>query len=241
MPVVQKVRCQVQRIIHHGQKVYTVDLRPLSRLPRFQPGQFLHLALDEYDPTSFWPESRVFSIASPPKKADGLTVCYSVKGSFTTRMENELEEGKFVWVKLPFGEFFIPGDRDVALFAGGTGISAFNAFLESLEPTHHNNIWLFYGARDPSLLLYASLFDQIASNIPTFHPNYYIERPVDSEQQFNRPFERGLLSAASALQKIPAPEKVDFYLSGPPIMLTSLTNDLIQHGIQPDRIHIDAW
>ena len=32
----------------------------------FKPGQFLHLALDAFEPGGFWPESRVFSIASAP-------------------------------------------------------------------------------------------------------------------------------------------------------------------------------
>lgn len=66
MPTPQKIRCRVDRLTDYGDHVYTVDLVPERRVPVFKAGQFLHLTLDEYDPAGFWPESRVFSIASPP-------------------------------------------------------------------------------------------------------------------------------------------------------------------------------
>ena len=54
MAVVQKFRCRVDKIIDFGEHVYQVHLRPERPLPRFRPGQFLHLALDSYDPSGFW-------------------------------------------------------------------------------------------------------------------------------------------------------------------------------------------
>src|ERR1035438_8343115 len=97
-------------------------------------GQFLHLTVDDYDPSGFWPESRVFSIASSPRERKRLRICYSVKGRYTTKMEQVLKVGGEVWVKLPYGDFVIDGSNDAVLLAGGTGISAFTAFLQSLTP-----------------------------------------------------------------------------------------------------------
>jgi NAD(P)H-flavin reductase len=103
MPAPQRIRCQVEAIATHGEHIYTVDLRPERRVPAFRAGQFLHLALDEHDPSGFWPESRVFSIASAPAQRERLQIAYSVQGRFTARMEIELAVGKSVWVKLPYG------------------------------------------------------------------------------------------------------------------------------------------
>jgi NAD(P)H-flavin reductase len=105
MPVVQKLRCQIEKIVDYGDHVYTVELRPERPARKFLPGQFLHLALDEYDPSGFWPESRVFSIASSPGQRERLRISYSVRGRFTARMEKEMRQGRWVWVKLPYGEF----------------------------------------------------------------------------------------------------------------------------------------
>ena len=159
MAIPQKLRCQVQKITNHGDHVYTVELSPERPLPRFNPGQFLHLTLDDYDPSGFWPESRVFSIASSPAQRDCLRISYSVRGRYTARMENELQEGRMVWVKLPYGDFVIRDANDVALLAGGTGITAFIAFIDGLTNEFHNNIFLAYGARKPELLLYRESID----------------------------------------------------------------------------------
>src|SRR5215203_4942761 len=112
----QKLRCVVERIVDHGEQVYTLALRPERPVPRFRAGQFLHLALDAYDPTGFWPESRVFSIASAPAGRDLVRITYAVHGRFTARMEAELREGRQVWIKLPYGDFVIDSQSDVVLF-----------------------------------------------------------------------------------------------------------------------------
>ena len=43
------------------------------------------------------------------------------------------------------------------LFAGGTGITAFTAFLQSLTPERAARVLLFYGARTPDLFVYGDL------------------------------------------------------------------------------------
>ena len=100
-------QAKVKRLVEHGPGVFSVWLEPELPLARFKVGQFLHLALDPFSPESgYWPESRVFSIASSPE-AGFLRIVYSVKGRYTTRMSRELSEGKEVWLKYPFGEFIV--------------------------------------------------------------------------------------------------------------------------------------
>ena len=61
-----KLPAEVENIIHHTDGVKSFIMKPLKPCPNFKPGQFLHLAIDEYDPSFHWPESRVFSIANSP-------------------------------------------------------------------------------------------------------------------------------------------------------------------------------
>jgi ferredoxin-NADP reductase len=68
--VVRKIPCVVRDVTDHGEHVCTVELEPAIQVPHFKPGQFLHLAIDAYDGAGFWPESRVFSIASSPRDRD---------------------------------------------------------------------------------------------------------------------------------------------------------------------------
>lgn len=240
MTVAQKIRCRVEWIADHGEHVYTVDLLPEKRVPVFKPGQFLHLALDNYTPGDFWPESRVFSIASSPHQRERLSITYSVQGCFTARMEKELAEGKFVWIKMPYGDFVINGVSDVVLFAGGTGITAFTAFLDGLAPEFPHKVYLAYGARKSDLLIYCDLVQRCAAMVSQLKPFYFVEQDVGGEAVVRSEIV-GRLSVAAMWQRIENPLAATYYISGPPSMLTAISRDLSERGICPDAIRIDAW
>jgi len=216
-------------VTDHGERVHTVELEPAVEVPQFKPGQFLHLALDPYDGVGFWPESRTFSIASSPRERSRLTITYAVKGPFTSRMERELTAGVTVWVKLPYGDFVIDANRDAVMFAGGTGITAFTAFLESLMPEHAHAVLLFYGARTSDLFVYARLAQARARVVATMTC-----RLVNEEIQ-------GRLNVEAVWPVIAPLNDPLFYLSGPPSMLDALTRQLRGRGLPMEVIRTDAW
>ena len=232
----QKLCCEVLGLIDHGERVYSVLLKPERPAPRFSPGQFLHLALDPYRPGDFWPDSRVFSIASSPAERSNLRITYAVKGAFTTRMEAELAVGREVWVKLPYGEFTIIDDSGVCLLAGGTGITAFTAFLSALTAEERRRIDLFYGARHPELLVYRPLVQEAASRCPALHAHFLAEQNLNGADCL-----RGCLDMDTIGGLIRDPVAAVYYLSGPPAMLSALQRELAEQGVTPKRIRVDAW
>jgi ferredoxin-NADP reductase len=247
MSMPRKIRCVVESITDHGGRVYTVDLAPDGMVPSFHPGQFLHLTVDDYDPADFWPESRVFSIASSPRDRRRLRVCYSVKGRYTTKMELALKVGSEVWVKLPYGEFVIDNASDAVLIAGGTGISAFTAFIEALKPESPRKVWLAYGARKPQLLLYQESHLSQLGHVPGFSVMFFTET-ADAEftsrlAALPKPAEcfSGPINVAAVLARVPEPAGKVFYLSGPPVMLSALSADLKSQGLPADHVRTDAW
>ena len=159
-----KLKATVTHLQQFGKDTYQVRFKPQSTIPKFKAGQFLHLAIDDYDPMGgFWPESRVFSIASAPGSLE-IGIVYSVKGHYTARMERELFVGREVWLKLPYGSFIIDNivheNQDVVLVAGGTGISPFLSYLEMrsnsdtlFTSSNFNKIILYYGVREYELLV----------------------------------------------------------------------------------------
>jgi ferredoxin-NADP reductase len=227
--VVRKVPCVVRGVTDHGDHVHTVELEPSKAVPQFKPGQFLHLALDPYEPGGFWPESRVFSIASSPTERDRLSITYAVKGAFTARMERELVPGGRAWVKLPYGEFVVDPGNDAVLFAGGTGITAFTAFLQSLAPEHRKRVLLFYGARTPGLFVYGPIAQARAREVPSLACSLVCEETD------------GRMEVAAAWPAIEELDDPTFYLSGPPPMLTALTAQLRRYGVSMEAIRTDAW
>lgn len=229
MAVVRKIPCEVAAVRDHGARVYSVDLSPKTPVPQFRPGQFLHLALDPYEPGGFWPESRVFSIASSPIDRARLTITYAVKGAFTGRMERELTEGALVWAKLPYGEFVIDPGTDAVLFAGGTGITAYTAFLHSLQPDRGARALLCYGARTQDLLVYAGLAEECAQRAPGLDIRLFAE---DRD---------GKLSVDAVWDAAARLNEPDFYLSGPAQMIGALSAQLVARGVPSGAIKTDAW
>jgi ferredoxin-NADP reductase len=245
MAVVQKIRCRVEKITDHGDHVYSVDLKPERLVPRFRPGQFLHLALDEYDPSSFWPESRVFSIASSPLERDRISLAYSVRGRFTARMEKELGEGRNLWVKMPYGDFLVESTTPAVLLAGGTGITAFTAFLQGLSPGFPHKVYLGYGARTRELLILRHRLGEIQKKIPQLSLYFFVERLSPETREAlppdGYPEMAGPLSLDALWREIPDPWAATYYLSGPPAMIKNLGEKLREKRVQPGSVRIDAW
>lgn len=232
----QKLRCSVERVIAHGERVYTLVLKPERRAPRFRAGQFLHLALDPYDPSGFWPDSRVFSIASSPEAREEIRLTYAVHGRFTERMERDAVAGRQIWIKLPYGEFVIDSRRDVVLFAGGTGVTAFTAFLQHVPAVEERSITLAYGARTADLLIYRDVVEQCVRRTPSLSAMYFVENARSAPGCLP-----GRVSVEAVWATLHRPLVTDFYISGPPAMLSGIGADLRARGVAPESIHIDAW
>ena len=186
-------------------------------------------------------------------------------------MEQTLKVGGEVWIKLPYGDFVIDGTSDAVLIAGGTGISAFTAFLEALTPQWSQAVTLVYGARTPALLLFQEMILAQLAAVPKFKVVFFTETPDEafahrmsalpkaprcltgriSLDALLRPPTSGLRPPTSDLRPPTSdlcpptsdlrPPSSVFYLSGPPIMLNALSADLKSRGLPPERIRTDAW
>jgi ferredoxin-NADP reductase len=151
-------------------------------------------------------------------------------------MEAEIAVGRQVWVKLPYGEFIIDGEADVCLIAGGTGITAFTAYLAGLPAGHRQQIDVIYGARTPSLLSYRQVVEDAAARCPGLRRHFLAEENANGSV-----CDLGRLDLDTIGSRIRDPQSVTYYLSGPPAMLAALQGQLAAGGIETGRIQVDAW
>jgi len=222
-----KVRAEVLHITSISSDTYQIIFDVPQKATRFKAGQFLHLALASFDPAEgYWPDSRVFSIASKPE-GETLEIVYSVKGSFTKRMETELSIGKQVWLKLPYGDFIVekhiePGQH-VVFIAGGTGISPFIPYFHQVigqgDETH---IAIYYGIRDRDHFLYKSVMEDVSSLAEV----HVVE---------------GLFDIQGISKKLANQRDSVCFISGPPNMIHAFQDELRVQGFPSDSIIIDAW
>ena len=243
-----KIKATVVSIKNHSEGVYAVVFRAESGFPHFKPGQFLHLSVDDFDPTlGFWPESRVFSIASRPGK-DELTIVYSVKGRYTKKIEKALAPEKSFWLKLPYGDFILDSHlksgQDAILVAGGTGISPFIPYLETVCEKRNiiNKIQLLYGVRKNKLLLFPELIRDSVKYIANFGATIYVEEELpEYPASGNLEVNHGRLSVEDIMEKAVLLTDPVFFLSGPPMMLDTFKREMLSRGVVGERIKIDQW
>ena len=224
----RKYPAQIVSITNTISDVYTLEFRSTGKPFKYDPGQFLHLALDEYDPAGQWPDSRCFSMQSSPKE-ELIRITYAVKGKFTTRMQRELKTGSEVTLKLPYGDLFTqPHNKTNTTFiAGGTGITPFLSLFNHTSFSIYEKPVLFAGFRNQSLNLY--------------------ERELKLAQQINPDFsfipvyqdEKGILDITTVYNQ--SDSLSSFFISGPPLMIKFFKQYLIENGVNSDRIHTDDW
>lgn len=241
MPAPQKVKVRIEKIIRYFNDVTLFRLIPNKKC-HFRPGQFIHLALDEYDPSFNWPESRVFSIANSPLRSDAIDILVSPKGNFTKRMIAELKENDEVWIKLPFGIFNFNDavGADCILIAGGTGISPFISFLEHVLKTKFelNSLTLFYGVREIELIIFMNLFKECSSTLSNFE--YFIFVENKSSLNESNVFQ-GILPVTEIVSKTKNYKKPVYYLSGPKAMINAFNEELKKNNMPEQNVLFDKW
>ena len=239
MPMPVKFSAEVTKVLRHADDAATYEFRCLTPRPRWKPGQFLHLALEAYDPSGHWPESRCFTMASGSLEKDVVRLTIAAKGTFTRRILAELQPGRKVWMKAPYGDFIVRTSRehDVVLIAGGTGITPFVAFMEdALTKGLEGNVWLHYGARNQDLLVFRGFAESCARQFPSFHIDCYAETGATGSTMAGR---IDLLRAVGIACNGKA---ATYYLCGPQEMINAFRARLTgEFGVAESSVKIDAW
>lgn len=227
MAIVKKYPARVIDINNHG-NVYTVTFRTLGSRFKFKPGQFLHLALNSYDPSMAWPESRCFSMQSSPGN-DIVKITFAVKGEFTTRMGNYLKPGVDVTLKMPYGNLFTQEHTkgNTVFISGGTGITPFLSLFTSTKFNEYKNPILYAGFRSDQDNLFKK--DLISAN--QINPSLEIKYIYENKS--------GKIDIKKIYDEVDP--NATYFISGPPLMIKNFQDFLISKQLNESQILFDDW
>lgn len=228
----KKYRAELISIINPFKGIYTLEFKSLGRHFNYNPGQFLHLAIDkDYDGIGQWPESRCFSMQSNPSEKT-IRITYAVKGDFTKEMEKDLKVGSEVWLKLPYGDLFTqPHNKTNTVFiAGGTGITPFLSLFTHKSFNEYRNPRIYLGFRSKVFNIYQSELNSVklSDNLEELSEPKIFYQDNDGVIDINQIFdENGIHS--------------NFFISGPPTMIKTFKKTLIENGISSENVLTDDW
>lgn len=242
MAAIRKIPVSVKEIIPYSDNVKLYRLEPKRRGIQFKAGQFLHLAIEPYDPSFNWPESRVFSISNSPTRVETVDILVSKIGGFTTQLFDNVKIDDELWIKLPYGTFNFDEsmEHDTVLIAGGTGVSPYISFLQyaidkNLNPAIHLN----YGVRSNDLIIIEDLIKEAETKLNNFNYKLFIENPVGNNNGLN--IIKGQLNVSEIVTNSLKLERPVFYLSGPPAMIIAFDDELKKQGVSQQQIKYDKW
>jgi nitric oxide dioxygenase len=227
--IVKKYKATVEKVESVIEGVYTVTFSSNGRKFQYSPGQFLHIAIDsEYDGIEQWPESRCFSMQTSPDE-DDIKITYAVKGDFTKRMKEVLKQGVEVWLKLPYGDLFTrQHDKNHTVFiSGGTGITPFLSLFTDSSFADYQNPVLYAGYRNKDFNIYEKELAKASMINSMFKINNVYED------------EAGMLNIEKIYKE--NGNAHSYFISGPPVMIKTFKNFLLENGVQADNILTDDW
>lgn len=223
----KKYKSEIISISNPFESIYTLEFKSLGRAFKYQPGQFLHLAIDNgYDGIGQWPDSRCFSMQSSPDEGN-IKITYSVKGQFTKSMEQSLRAGSEVWLKLPYGDLFQQehNKENTVFIAGGTGITPFLSLFKSDSFNDYINPKIYLGFRSKQYFIYDEELNNISNNKPIVKKFYQDENGIID-----------IIEIFSINGK-----ESNYFISGPPLMINEFKKNLIENGVSRFNILTDDW
>jgi predicted ferric reductase len=221
MPLVRAARhrLRVESVLTAGPGFVSIEIsgRRLEQL-RARPGQFF---LWRFMTRHRWWQAHPFSLSAAPSDG-GLRITVKECGDFTRDLA-QLPRGTRVLAEGPFGTFTADARlrRRVVLIAGGAGITAIRALLESI-PGRPGEIVLLYRAARPEDLLFRDELDELARTRGA-EIHYLTGRDDDlSEEQIAR--------------LVPDVATRDAFVCGPPAMVEATRKTLRGVGLPARQI-----
>lgn len=178
-------------------------------------------------------------IASPPPRAPQGTP----PGKASSYLFN-LKPGDQVTVSGPYGDFFIKEtEAEMVYVGGGAGMAPLRSHLLELLKVRNSKrkISYWYGGRSSQELFYTEEFDKLAEEHPNFTFNVVLSEPLEEDnwQGMTGFVHQALLD--EYLSKHSAPEDIEYYMCGPPLMASAVVRTLDELGVEPENIAFDDF
>jgi Na+-transporting NADH:ubiquinone oxidoreductase subunit F len=155
-----------------------------------------------------------------------------------------LKPGDEVTISGPFGEFFARDtDNEMVFIGGGAGMAPMRSHIfDQFRRLHtRRKVSFWYGARSKREAFYQDDFDGIASENVNFDWHLALSDPLPEDEWSG---DKGFIHQVvydKYLKNHPAPEDVEYYMCGPPMMNQAVINMLLELGVEPENIMLDDF
>ncbi len=188
-------------------------------------------------------------IATPPFKPKPEVGFQDVPCGIASTYIFSLKPGDKVIMSGPYGEFhpIFDSKREMIWVGGGAGMAPLRAqimhMLKTLKTTDRE-MHYFYGARAIDEVFFMEDFLEMEKEFPNFHFHLALDRPDPKADSLGVKYTAGFIAPVMGdtyLKQHDAPEDIEYYLCGPPMMAKTVIDLLHSLGVEDDMIHFDNF
>lgn len=178
-------------------------------------------------------------VASPPPRAPEGTP----PGKMSSYIFN-LKPGDKVTISGPYGEFFIKdSEAEMIYIGGGAGMAPLRSHIfelfKNLKTGRKVSYW--YGGRSLRELFYIEQFREIEKQFPNFQFNIALSEPLPEDNWDGYVGFIHQVLYDNYLKEHAAPEDVEYYICGPPMMNAAVFQLLEDNGVEKENIAFDDF
>lgn len=177
-------------------------------------------------------------IATPPPGQQAIP-----PGQVSSYIFN-LQPGDDVTIAGPFGEFFMDdSDSEVILVGGGAGMAPLRSHIFDLFKGKHTKrkVSFWYGGRSMKECFYLDEFEEIEKNNDNFTFHLALSDPQPEDNWTGHTGFIHMVLLEEYLKDHPAPEDINYYLCGPPMMNQAVFDMLDNLGVESENVHFDDF
>jgi len=178
-------------------------------------------------------------VASPPPRAPENTP----PGKMSSYIFG-LKPGDEVEISGPYGEFFIKdSEAEMVYIGGGAGMAPLRSHIFELfkQRKTGRKVSYWYGGRSKRELFYVEQFDKIAKDFPNFSFNIALSEPLPEDHWTGNVGFIHQVLYDNYLRDHPAPEDIEYYICGPPMMNQAVFKLLDDLGVEQENIAFDDF
>ena len=155
--------------------------------------------------------------------------------------------GDKVSISGPYGEFFLRDTNNEMMFiGGGAGMAPMRSHIFNLFHTMHTDrkVTFWYGARALQEAPYVDEFNKIQEENPNFHWTLALDKPDPVADKAGVAYKPGFVHQVifeNYLKNHENPEDIEYYLCGPPMMISAVTKMLYDLGVPDENVMYDNF
>ena len=233
---------------------YEVDFKDFAIQPEYHPDW------DQFDVWKYKAKNdedgvfRAYSMANHP--AEGQMVMLNIRIATPPRQAPDappglcssyvfsLKPGDQITLSGPYGEFHInDSDAEMIYIGGGAGMAPLRSHIFHLFHTLKTGrkVSYWYGARSKREMFYEEDFRAIEREFPNFKFHVAMSNPLPEDNWDGLTGFIHQVCLDEYLSKHDAPEDIEFYLCGPPLMLAAVLKMADDLGVPKENVRFDDF